>query len=117
MKTIPVIFSKLLAKAAALLILSVLTIFTGIFKAALFLYCIIAIPFAMIGTLLTAYDWISGSFTYGGLFPIVFCISLVVLRYALPLLVPVLNNTIEKLQDFVRAPLSIRVKSPVRYTL
>lgn len=117
MKTVSIVISKLLAKVAALFTLSVLTIFASIFKVALFLYRIVAIPFAIIGTLMAAYDFFFGTFTADSASIILFSVILVALHYTLPLLKPVLDFTNGKLQGFISAPLYMRVKPPVRYTM
>ena len=117
MKLIPCIIAKLVFKGVALILLSVLTIFNCIFKIVIVVFNIASIPLAVIGTIMFAFDCFTGSFTMDTVYIALVSIVLVALRYLLPLLMPVLDKSAFSLKNYVSAPLRMKVKSPVRYTM
>lgn len=120
MKSVPIIFIKLLSKGAALFTLSALTIFNCIFKVVLVVYHLISIPLALICAGMAAFDCFAGGWTEQSTYTLLVGIAIVALRFVMPLMLPPLQNTADILKDFVLAPIHTnytKVKPPVRYTM
>ena len=120
MKSVPIIFAKLLAKGAALFMLSALTIFNCIFKVFLVVYHLISVALSLICVGIAAFDYFTGGWTEQSTYALLLGIVIVALRFVMPMMLPVLQNTADHLKDFVFAPIHIhytKVKSPVRYTM
>ena len=115
MKKIFTLIKGLFTKGVALLLLSVLTIFTLIFNVFLLIYRLLSAFFAVAGTILIGAEYITTGFTSDMGYAIVFIICIVVLYFTLPLLAPVLKKWNKKLKNHIYAPLF--KAPPVRYTI
>lgn len=115
MKKLFILFKGLFTKGIALLLLSVLTIFTLVFNVLFLIYRLLADIFAVIGTVLIGAECFTTGFTSDIGRAIVSLICIVVLRFTLPLLTPILKKWNRDLKDYLHAPLF--KAPPVRYTI
>ena len=115
MRNLFVIFNKLLKKGIAVILLTGLSIFFYAFHILFFVFRLLAVPFAVIGTVMTFVDGYLDGFTAQSVYDLVFLWSAVVVRFLLPLMVPVVHHWQNKLKGYICAPLCVR--SPVRYTI
>lgn len=109
------VINKLFKKGIALILLSALTIFSFAFNFAFFFYRLVAVAFAAVGTAITAVDCYKYGFTADRGVSFLILLTMVALRYMLPLLGRAMQQWNDGLKDYVFTPLSIR--PPVRYTI
>lgn len=109
------IISKLIKKAIAVVLLTGLLIAYYAFHILFFVVRLLAVPFAIIGTVMTFVDGYLDGFTFQGLCDLVFLWFVVAVRFLLPLMVPVVQRWRKELQGCILAPLYIRPR--VRYTI
>lgn len=110
-----VIFKKLLQKAIALIVWIALTAFYYTFNILFFFYRKVAVVLSVIGLVMTAVDWHVYGFEREYVFDILFLSFAIVLRFLLPLLVPVMQRWLDQLMACIHSPLTVR--PPVRYTI
>lgn len=109
------IVGKVFAKAVALIVLSVITIFAGVFKVFRLIYRFTATPIAIVGIFIVGYSCVVEGVSTNNIVAIACFVLMVVIQYLLTPIATVIENCRTSLKNFVYAPLTI--KSPVRYTL
>lgn len=115
MKSTVYIIKKLFMKVIALIVLSVLSVFNFIFHIFMVFYHLLAVPVAAFLILAMLINYIDVGFDPAQLLFVGVGLSVVGLKYILPILSPILEHWITFLKLYLLAPLIVR--SPVKFTM
>lgn len=115
MKKVIKVVKELVLRAAALVILSALTIFNGALKFFTFIFRFVAIPAVVIGLLITAVTYFDNGYSTSLLLQLVSFLGVGVLYYVLPIFPPAIDRTELRMKNYIFSPLVVR--SPVKFTL
>lgn len=109
------ILAKLFGKSIALILLSALSIFSWVFNIVFFVYRLVAVAFAAIGTSINVVDCYQEGLNTERALIFLILLGVVALRYLMPMFVPVMQQWHNNLNAYISAPLAY--KPPVRYTI
>ena len=115
MKKVIKVVKELVLRAAALVILSALTIFNGALKFFTFIFRFVAIPAVVVGMLITVVTFFDNGYSTALLTQTIAFLSIVVLYYVLPFVPQAIDRTELRMKNYIFSPLIVR--SPVKFTL
>ena len=115
MKKFFTITNAVVLKAAALFLLSALTLFNGTLKVFTWIFRFVAIPVSVFGLLITGVTYLDNGYSPSLLNALGIFIGIIALYYLLPLVPAAIDRTQLRMKNYIYSPITVR--SPVKFTL